>query len=131
MDTSQLGMRFDSSSSSYIGIGFISAHQGSLSILEHGSEFFESARHIFMLYPSKTNILNGFIKGLSFPFYLESEHVIATKSLFSQVVEYMRAIERECIETYKGGRKRTCHHYSVIVILSRRKDPSGEGQLYV
>lgn len=72
-----------------------------------------------------------FIRGLTLPLHLTSEHLIAFGSSFSQVVDHVRTKEKESVETYRGGDNRPCHQLSVISILSKRKDTLGKGQLHM
>ncbi|KAF3634546.1 hypothetical protein FXO38_25070 [Capsicum annuum] len=65
------------------------------------------AMHIMMLHPSKKDMVHGFTRGLVLLLHLAMKSLIAVGSSFSQVVDYTRSIERECIETYRGGDKRT------------------------
>lgn len=63
--------------------------------------------------------MNGFIRGLVLPRCLESEHLVAASSFFLQVVNHVRAIERACIQTYRGGSKRPCYQYNAMVFHPR------------
>lgn len=61
--------------------------------------------HILMLYPSEKDMVHGLIRGLALPLHLVSDYLIVVRFFFSQVVDYLRAMERSYIETYGGSGK--------------------------
>lgn len=66
--------------------------------------------------------MHGFIREFALPLCWALEHWIKTMSSFSYVVNHTTEIERSCIDTYRGGRKRTCNQYNTIVISSMSED---------
>lgn len=54
-------------------------------------------------------MMHGYIKELTLPLYLASEHLIKVGYSFSQVVNHARSTERAYVETYSGGIKRPFH----------------------
>ena len=46
------------------------------------------------------------------PFHLALEHLIAVKSLFSEVVDHAMVTERAYFDTYGGGSKMPYQYYS-------------------
>lgn len=129
MDTSQPELRFGSSSSSQAIVGFIIVEHGSLLVLKYKINFLEWSRYILILYPSEHKMVHRFIRELAQSFYLALEKLIVVGSSLSQVVDYVRDIERACVETYIVNGKMPCYQYSIIGIPFRSTDSLSGVQL--
>lgn len=53
-----------------------------------------------MLYSLEQYLVYGFVKGLVFPLYLASGHIIIVMPLFFHILDYVRDIKRAYIGTY-------------------------------
>lgn len=72
-------------------------------------------------------MVQRFIRGLTLPLWLASEHLIASEYTFLQVVDHARSIEWACLETYAGGGKRPHNQYNFNNILFRGRQHLNRG----
>ena len=92
-----------SASGSDLREGSVVPQQGSSSVSDYVVRFLEWAGRTPTFFPTEQDLSQGFIRGLSLPLCLASEHFVATAPTFPQVVSHVRAIEQACFDTFNSG----------------------------
>lgn len=90
-------------SGSQIRDGLVAPPRGSSPISEYVVRFLEWVGYTPTFLPTKQDLSQEFVRGLTLSLNLALNHLIATGSAFSQVLSHVRVVEQACLETYEGS----------------------------
>ncbi|XP_055820360.1 uncharacterized protein LOC129889189 [Solanum dulcamara] len=104
--------------------GLAVPQQGSSSVLDYVMEFLKWDGNNPTSSLIDMNMSREFIRGLSLPLCLASEHLILVGSNFPQIVSHVREVKHACFEAYKGYGNRIASHFRAIITSMRGQLPS-------